>query len=968
MTDLARWPDADSLLDQALALPPAERAAFVRGAAGGDAALVEALDAILREADRGDDFLAPGGALSGPLFGALCDELDAAGDTPTEAALEEGRRLGPYRVDHRIGRGGMGEVFRARDLRLGRDVAIKVLPALMADDPDRLARLEREARALAAVSHPGVATIHDVYEEPGLVALVLELVEGPTLAERIARGPVSWGEALPIVRQLVDAITAAHERGIVHRDLKPANVKLTPGGHVKVLDFGLARAVDAGEEGNDERLGPALTSMVRHTGLVLGTAAYMSPEQARGARVDHRTDIWAFGCVVYEMLAGERPFDGDSRTDVIARIIEREPDWSKLPRGLPPPVARLIKRCLRKDAAKRLGYLGDARLDLDDAEDGSEAAGTAAVPRRRLAAWLLAPAGVAAGVLLALAVLANRSTPPGLARLAIPLGADHDVVVGQLTTLARSGDGRTLVYRARRSGVMQLFVRRVDQAESSPLAGTEDAEGHAVSPDGRWVAFGRGGKLLKVPVAGGPPVVLADAPGGVNVAWGRGDALVFATGTSRQLLVLPAAGGTPRAIAGDPAGTSLYASPDVSPDGHAVAFTLATPTADQVAVTGLDGGEVRVLTEGRQPQFLPGGFLVFARESRVWAARYDARRRALAGEPVVVVEGVARSSLNRQVHFAAAQDGSLVYVPAGYVASRQVVVRVDRRGREEAVEFGDRPITRFALSPDGSRLALAASEPAGRDVWVLDRVRRTLGRLTSDPATETAPVWSPDGRTIAYRSDRDGGGIFIRAADGAAEPRRLTKANGLFHTPYAFTRDGTRLLFVEFKDYRQQNILSVATDGSLAVATVLGGANAKLRPALSPDGRWLAYQSDESGAYEVYVRPWPEVTRARWQVSTSGGTSPTWSRDGRELYFADRERLLAVPVAESGGAFSPQQAQPLFALTSVDDRLGPLYEVAPDGSGFFVFRHAPGAEGRPGLLLVQGWLADIEARTSGPAS
>ncbi len=841
-----------------------------------------------------------------------------------------------------------------------------MLPAHSADDPDRVARLEREARALARTSHPGIGAIHDVYEETGLVALVLELVDGPTLAERIARGPFTWNEALPLVRQLVEAIAAAHDRGIVHRDLKPANIKVTPDGHVKVLDFGLAKAIQDDDGGGDE-IGPSLTSTVRHAGLVLGTAAYMSPEQARGGRVDHRTDIWAFGCVVFEMLTGTRAFEGDSRTDVMARVIEREPDWSKLPAGLPEPIVRLLKRCLRKNAARRLGYIGDARLDLEDVESAAADAPLPPSTHRSIwrSPWLVGAAGIGAGAALTLAVLHDQSVEAPIVRVSVPIGADHEVVVGQLTTLAESDDGRTLVYRAWKWGVMQLFVRRFDEAGSQPLAGTEEPEGHAVSPDGRWVAFGQRGKLLKVPTAGGPPVVLCDAPGGVSLDW-AGDQIVFATGTGYQLFRMPAAGGTPVAIAGVAGGPSpaLHGSPDIAPDGQSVAFTFGSAAGEKVAVTGIDGGEVGILTDGRQPRFFPGGFLVFARESRVWAARWDASRRALASEPAVVVEGVARSSLNRQVHFATAGDGSIIYVPALEPRTRQILVWVDRGGREERVEFEERPITRFALSPDGTRLAIATSEPQGRDVWVLDRARRTLGRLTSDPATETAPVWSPDGRLIAFRSDRDGGGLFLRAADGAAEPRRLTDARGLFHTPYAFTRDGLRLLFVEFKDYRQQNILSVETSGERRVETVLGPF-AEVRPAVSPDGRWLAYQSDESGSYEVYVRPFPDVTRARWQISTAGGTSPMWRRDGRELYFADRERLLAVPI-EAGERFVAAPAQPLFRLSGVEDRLGPLYDVAPDGARFLVFRDASPSAARPQVLLVQGWLHDVRARASGP--
>lgn len=955
MLDLRRWPHADSLLDRALELPANERAAFVEREAA-DPGLAATLQRVLAEAERQDDFLVPGGALSGPLF----DDLLRHGDDDV-AALAEGQRLGPYRIDRRIGRGGMGQVYRARDLRLGRDVAIKVLPPSLAQDPERLARFQREARMLAALSHPGIATIHDLHEEPGLVALVLELVEGPTLADRLTGGPMPVAAVLPIARQLVDAIAAAHDRGIIHRDLKPSNIKLTPDGFVKVLDFGLARAV--ARSGDDEAGPSALDSITLFNASagagVLGTAAYMSPEQARGERVDHRVDVWAFGCILYEMLTGTRAFPGNTASEVIARVLEREPDYARFPASTPPALVRLVGRCLRKEASRRLGYIGDARFELEGEPEAAEAPAIAPAPsRRRTLPWL---AGGVLAALLGAGVTAwlMHAPPVPVSRVAIPLPPSHSLVIGQLPALSRSADGRTLVYRAVENGVMRLFVRHLDGPESQPLPATEHVMGHAISPDGRWVVYGGDGKLLKVPIDGGTPVTICDAPGGAFVAWGSTGAIVFASGTSRNLFRVDSAGGTPVPLTTlDPVRDSSHGWPAISPDGRTVAFTIETGGNYEVAVIGIDGGEVRVLGEGRSPQFASDDLLLFARGRSLWAGHFDARRLAWIGEPVEVMDGIAQAGANGYMHAAPAADGSLAFIPAAG-PPQQALVWLDREGREVGVEYEGRAITRYALSPDGSRIALASFAGDSLDIWVFDRARRTLGRLTGDRAADTAPVWSPDGRRIVFRSDRDGGGLFTRASDAADDIVRLTSAGGLYHTPYTFTPDGSRLLFVEFRDYRQQDVLSVRMDGSRIVERVLTGPYAELRPALSPDGRWLAYQSDESGRFEVYVRPFPHVQRARWQVSTRGGSSPMWRRDGRELFFAGGGALMSAAI-EAGESFKAGRPQRLFEVGGAEDRLGPLFDLEPDGSRFLVLRTRELRDpAMNDVRLVQGWVQTL---------
>jgi Tol biopolymer transport system component len=1024
MLDPKRWPEAESLLDRALAEPPDRRSAFLAREVS-DPALAEELALVIAEADRPDDFLAPGGAVSGPLFAAFAaadGDVDQKVDVLVEErrALSEGQTLGPYRVDQPIGRGGMGEVFRARDLRLGRDVALKVLPSGMTVDAIRRARVTREARTLAALSHPNIAAIHDLYEEPPVVALVLELIEGPTLAERLTRGPLPLDTTMAIARQIVDAIAAAHERGIVHRDLKPSNIKVTHDGFVKILDFGLARVVSQGNEDEERTLTPSITTAVHGPGVVMGTAAYMSPEQASGRPVDHRADIWAFGCILFEMLAGRRAFEGDTAGQVLARVIEREPDFALLPASTPPSLVRLVRRCLRKDPSRRLGFIGDARLDLDDQEMAADAAleASQAVATGAVEAMEVRRGGinrslrVAVGTVLALLVgvavgalvMRWRAQPAvaGVARLAVPLPAGQEVIIGQLPALARSRDGRMLVYRARRDGVMRLFVRALDDAQPRPLAGTEGVEGHAVSPDGRSVAFVRDGRLFRLAIAGGTPVPICDAPGGATLDWGAGNAIVFSTGTNRHLMRVDASSGgaavpvtvtTLDATRGDTA----HATPSLSPDARTVAFTIAGRDGFRLAIAPVAGGDVRILGDGRQPRFLSDDLLLFARQQSVWAVKIDVGSGRFVGDAVQVLDGVAQAGVNGYVHLAPASDGSLVYLGQAAPDRGQRLVWLDRGGAEVATEYEGRGVTRFAIAPDATRLAFSSSEGAGRDVWVFDRARRTRGRLTLDPDVDTAPVWSPDSRRIAYRSDRRGGGLFIRAADGADEERRLTSAEGLYHTPYTFTPDGRRLLFVEFRDYKQQDVLSVRLDGSGSgsgpgrIEPVLTGPAAELRPALSPDGRWLAYQSDESGRFEVYVRPFPDVQRAKVQVSADGGTSPVWRADGRELFFASAGTLIAVDVPAAGSsantsargsngasassrnasdaaaapagddaAFSFGALRRLFAIGGADDRLGPLFDIQPDGARVLVLRDAAGGGEPLTVHLVQGWRAIVQ--------
>jgi eukaryotic-like serine/threonine-protein kinase len=952
---------ADEWIDRALELPPHERRAFVKRAAV-PPEVADYLERVLGEASEAsaaDPFLRPAGAVDGPLFLEFAREIDGLSgeDAP---GLVAGTRVGVYVVGEPLGRGGMGEVYRARDTRLNRDVALKVLPERFASDPERLERLRQEAQVLASLNHPHVATIHGLEEHAGIVALVLELVEGPTLAERLRDGPLPLAEVLRFAGQMADALQAAHERTIVHRDLKPGNIKFTAGGSLKVLDFGLATALDQAAPGV-ARTGPGQPA---RPGAAAGTAAYMSPEQARGRAVDERTDLWAFGCVVYEMLAGRQVFSGATITEILAQVLEREPDFGRLPRNTPPPLERLVRRCLRKDPERRLRHVADARLDLEEAVQHLSRS-----PVRRAFARRGRPLGLIAAGLSLVGVLAwsvrAPEAPSGsrLTRLAVPVPFNDALIAGDLPTVAISPDGHTIVYRAVRDGTLQLFRRSLDGIVPVPIEGTSNATGPFVSDDGRWVAFERDGRLMKAPLAGGPPIAVCASPGGVTGAWSADDTILFSTATDPVLQRVSARGGVPARVTrlDTGRGEASHSFPSVLPGGRAALFTVKAGDTSHVAAVRFDGGATRLLAEGRQPHYLPTGHLVFFRDGVLWAARFDPHALELRGEPMAVLQEVAASAASGNAHFAISRSGSLLYLARTGSRPSRYLAWIDRAGREAPLDVQPRAFTRLSLSRDGSRAAVGATEPEGPTIWLLSLGRGTLTRFGAGTAAESAPIWMPDGRALVFRSDRQGGGLFRAAVDGTGDFEPLTSPGGPIHTPYDVTRDGRALLFSEFRSYRAQRIGRVALGGRQEPEWLLAGDFAQLRPQLSPNGRWLAYQSDETGRFEVYVRPYDRLDAARWQVSEGGGTSPMWSPDGRELFYYRDGALMRAAVAR-GATFSAGTPAALFRSAQYGERLGPSYGVSPDGRRFLVIRVDPAVqEGSPRgqLMLVQHWRDEL---------
>ena len=952
--DLTRWPDADDLLDRALALPAREREGFLRQSAGRDPELLAVLQTIVSEASRDDDFLRPGGALSGTLGEEIAQAVRAAAEP--SGTLEPGSRIEEYEIVEIIGRGGMGEVYRARDTRLHRDVALKVLPDHLARDQTRVARFRREARTLASLNHSGIGAIYGVAEQGTREALVLELIEGPTLADRLERGALPVAEALAIGRRMAEAIEAAHASGILHRDLKPANIKVSDDGIVKILDFGLARALAPDSPSS----GDGLTA---ESQAILGTAAYMSPEQMRGEAVDKRADIWAFGCVLFEMLTASRAFGGRSSPEVMARVLEREPDFGLLPSATPAAIRRLLRRSLEKNPRRRLGDIGDAILEFDDAAAAAPEDAGSGLGSWRIA--LLAGAAAVAGAGGAALMLGSGSPPPpSVARFLLPLPAGDAPVTGFQPTVAFSPDGRTLVYRARRNGVVLFFRRDLQRLDPEPIPGTENATGPFFSPDGRWLGFDSDGVLKRVSLAGGTPVVVCPAPGGATATWLADDSIVFATNTTRVLQRVTSSGGSPSALTAldQTRGDTLHLLPQALPDGKSVLFTIVAGASRQVAVR-LDSGDIRILAEGTHARYVPDGHLVYWREGTLWGIGFDLDRMATTGAAAPMSESI-RHTDNTVLHFDVGAAGSMVYLPSGEEPSLQRLVWIDRAGRETPLNLEPGPYSRISLSPDGTQVAFAMRERDNTDVWVADVARGAINRLTFDPTIETMPTWSPDGSSVAFRSERERPGVFRRDAQGAGPIERLTETDGPIHSPYSWTPDGRTLLLAIFRSFRQQAIASV-TPPDRTVRVLLDGEFAQLDPHVSPDGRWMAYQSDESGRFEVYVRPYPAVEDGRWRVSTAGGTSPRWSADGRELFYLDDEGLMLAPIAP-GPAFAPRSVRRVFKIAPFGGRLGADFDVSPDGERFlFILAGPSGAPRQAQFVFVQHFVEDLRARLAG---
>jgi eukaryotic-like serine/threonine-protein kinase len=898
--------------------------------------------------------------------------------------LAVGTHVGPYEIQCAIGAGGMGEVYRARDAQLKRDVALKVLPSELALDPERLARFDREAQALAALNHPHIAQVYGFAHDGAVRAIVMELVEGPTLAERIARGPMPPDEALPLAVQLADALEYAHEHGIVHRDLKPANIKLTPDGHVKVLDFGLAKVLAGdGTSPDADLLGnsPTLTSPARlrqgdgaagtEMGVILGTAAYMAPEQARGAAVDKRADIWAFGVVLFEMLTGRACFAGETVTDLLAAVVKTEPDWDALPAGTSPRLRELLGRCLSKDRRQRLRDIGDARLELVEVlsgRTGPTGLDTAVMPRPRAwqhrhLPWLIACVLLVALVGSQVWSRVRQAAPPGIVRSAILL-APGDRVVSQgpfgAGVVAFSPSGGTIVYAAYRGETPLLFLRRLDGGETRAVAGSEGGAEPVFSPDGQWLAFFAHGKLWKASLAGGTPgtpVDICPVLRPLGGTWAPDNTILFADSwQGDNLFRVPVDGGSPRpAFHGI---TGVW--PQVMPSGDTVLFTQmgATRTVRALAAPIGGGTPQVVLDDVEWATYAPTGHLLFWRNGSVFAAPFDPIALKLSGAARLVADAVSVST-GPQPLIAVSSIGHLVTVPA--TSRDRTLVWV---GRDGTVTPLPAPAKDYAgdisLSPDGQTVALAVTDRSRQDLWLYDlrRDQSPLTRLTQDDQPDHwTPAWSKDGKYVVFSSGPQPVLLSLIRL-GSERPQTLWSSESGLALDLDVSPDGQWCVFSMWAPGKSSDIWRLSLEGDERKArALLDSASSEVSPRISPNGRWIAYASSETGRYEIYVRDFPQMT-GKVQVSLDGGERPRWTASSRELFFQNGNKMMVAAYRDVVG-FAHETPHVVFDKRFTwNERQA--YDVAPDGRRLLMLSDVD--PGPTYLNLVTNWASSLRGK------
>jgi len=834
--------------------------------------------------------------------------------------LAAGTKLGPYEIAAPLGAGGMGEVYRARDMRLGRAVAIKALPEAFARDPERLARFEREARLLASLSHPNVGAIYGLEEVDGHRYLVLEFVEGETLARRLARGPLPLDDALEVCRQIAAALEAAHENGIIHRDLKPGNVMLTPSGAVKVLDFGLAKGGAGTAASTDPSLSasPTMTYAATGAGVILGTAAYMSPEQARGKAVDKRTDIWSFGCLLYECLTGRPAFEGETISDLIARILEREPDLGALPAPTPNRLRELLRRCLEKDARRRLRDIGDAKIEIEDVlavrSSGSARAATGAAASRPrslagLAAFGAAVALVSAAATLLIPAALHRVPRVHPTRFAV-LAPEGVTLRGDGAESAISPDGRMLAYAAVDSaGTSFVWVRPLEALAAHALPGTDNADLPFWSPDSRFIAFFADGKLKKVPVQGGAVEVLCGANNGRGGSWSAAGVILFTPAGEGPLFRVPAGGGDPQQV------TTLDSTrhetghrfPCFLPDGRHFLFSVlpGRQGAIDIDVGSLDSPKrTRVLSATGGAFYAPPGYLIFVKTEALAAQRFDARRLRLIGDPVSIGDVPAGSNYTGARLATASNNGTLVFFNGRIVNTS--LVWVDRSGKRlGTVRMPAGRYVAASLSPDGRRAMVAReSTPSESDLWIVELEHGVTTRFTFGPSQNIAGLWSPDGSRVAFETDRDGPwNIYLKSVSGATPEEPLVKSSALFKHLTSWSHDGRFIVFEQLDAKTGWDLWVVPMDGDHTPRPYLRAPFNERFGGLSHDGRWMSYMCDESGRNKIYVQSFP-TPGSKYQVSTGGGFGGIWRQDGKEIVFGgpDGQKMMAADVS-SGPEF-----------------------------------------------------------------
>jgi serine/threonine-protein kinase len=900
-----------------------------------------------------------------------------------------GSTVSHYKVTSKLGEGGMGEVWRAEDTKLERDVALKMLPEAFAQDPERLARFEREARVLASLSHPNIAGIHGLEEVGGKRFLVMELVDGETLAERVQRGPMKVEEAARIAEQIAEAVEAAHEKGVVHRDLKPANVKITPDGKVKVLDFGLAKALIgdpmSGDSPNqDLSLSPTLTQAMTGMGVLLGTAGYMSPEQARGKPVDRRADIWAFGCILYEMLTGQRLFTGETATDVIGAVVHKEPDLDELSAKVPAPIRRLLERCLQKDANRRLQSIGDARIALQEWMENPEAdtmaaAGAAPARWRRWLPWSVAALAAVVAVLALSGIVGMTGSADSepVRRFRVTL-TDEALHTAAGSGIALSKDGRYLAYVTSLGAERTLFLRRMDLFEgSSVVSGTNFSAPYQpfFSPDGEWLGYVTPRELKKVSVSGGAPVTLAQVELSRGASWGPDGTIVVAPTPDSGLFIVSAAGGElqPLTTLDEATGEATHRWPQFLPDGKSVLFTVSGSSTDYqsawLEIVDVKTGKRTVVHHGGSyGRYVDTGHILYVSDRTLFALPFDVGKKKATGPQLPVLEDVAGNLVEGGAQYDVSSGGVvLAYLEGAWETEPYAIVAVDRTGRSESLISEPGVYGGPSLSPDGDRLALSVLRDDNWDVWIHDLRREVATRLTFSEGYDADPVWSPDGRWIAFASDEKGGTtIYRKRSDGSGQAELVPGAANLDSPafPLDWSPDGQKLLA---QSGAAGDLWVVTIDGSEEPAPFQVTPFGEYNGAFSPDGHWIAYESNESGRTEVYVQAFPSGG-GKWQISDGGGGQPHWSGDGSELFFRTDRGVMVAAITGNDDSFQADKAKLVFEGIYLGGTDGlalpgvsfPDFDVTRDGKRFVMFPGELRGAGLSSVNLVTGWFHELK--------
>jgi serine/threonine protein kinase/Tol biopolymer transport system component len=895
-----------------------------------------------------------------------------------------GRRLGPYEILAAIGAGGMGEVYKARDTRLDRIVAVKVLPAHLADRAELRERFEREARTIASLNHPHICVLHDIGQQDGTDYLVMEYLEGETLAQRLQKGPLSLEQVLQYAIEIADALDKAHRKGVTHRDLKPGNIMLTKTG-TKLLDFGLAKLKQGAAPANVQLSElPTASDPLTAQGAIVGTLQYMAPEQLEGKEVDARTDIFTFGAVVYEMATGRKCFEGKSQASLISAILQIDPpSMSSLQPMAPVALDRAIKICLAKDPDGRWQAANDLTRELKWTAEGASQAGVSPTPatpkgirslgRRELI--LSVGALLLVGAIAGIAVWNLKPSPPqAVTRAVINLPPGQQLAgLDSGPSVALSPDGTHLAYVARQGGAQQLYLRAMDSQEARPIPGTEGAFNPFFSPDGQWVGFLAGGKLKKVSVNGGAALTLSDAAFPRGASWGSQGMIALAAATAGALQQVSEAGGASQPLTRLDKGEVNQRWPEFLPGGKAVVFSVGATNTNwvsaQIAVQSVGTGERRNLIQGAtQPRYASPGHLVYAQRGNLTAVPFDPQRLTATGAAVPMVDGVLQSSLTGAAQYSLSATGSLAYVPGGVQSTQSRLVWVNRNGAEQPVAAPARAYLNPRLSPDGRRVAVTITEQESQ-TWLYDFSRETLTRFTFGASANLNPAWTPDGKRIAFQSNKEGpSNLFWQLADGSGGLERLTTSE-YTQAPSSWSRDGQLLAFIEITPTTGYDLWVLRMGDPSAGSGQVRKAQPFLRtpfdegaPQFSPDGRWLVYISDESGRREIYVQPYPGPG-GKWQISTEGGTEPVWNPNGRELFYRSGDKMMAVDIATQP-AFAVGKPRMLFEGQYQPARATfPYYDVSTDGQRFLMVKPTEQAQAAPTQInVVLNWFEELKQK------